>query len=302
MTEKFIDPHFNGLPVARPTKIYVLGVRIRQLIYKHQTSYPHISSDTFKDISDATYPYSREEISEEFIQTLIQSNVIFCPSHLLAEMLSQFGNQITARVLICSNSDFEFHKPIQNLPKSVKLVLLENSFISDNSLIFTIPIGVENLRIGMNGMPSLFRAFTGIRENKVLFGPFSPTHPLRGEVIPDFLRESGPWRVINRRLNPRRYARISRKFRFIACVRGNSVESHRIWESLYRGCIPIVQKDAWSESLRYLSLPIEYIENWDIRQIQDVVNSSEIPAFDPAKLAALWMPYWEQLINERLES
>jgi hypothetical protein len=63
-----------------------------------------------------------------------------------------------------------------------------------------------------------------------------------------------------------------------------------------------VQKDAWSESLRYLDLPIEYIENWDTRQIREVVDSSNIAAFDPAKLAALWMPYWEQLINERLES
>lgn len=302
MKDELSQEQFKGLPVARPTKFYVAAVRIRQFLYKNRTSYPYISSDSFKDISDVTYPYTNEELSEDFIERLITSKIVFCPSHLLSDMLHRFGGQINAEVLICSNSDFEFHEPITNLPTSLKLILLENSFISDNSLIFTVPIGVENLAIGMNGMPSLFQNYKGDRAKTVLFGPFSPTHPLRIEVIRNFLSENGPWRVINQRLNPRRYARISRKYRFVACVRGNSVESHRIWESLYRGCIPIVQKDAWSESLRYLDLPIEYVESWEPDQIHEVVKSSKILNSDPQKQEALWMPYWENLIKERLKS
>jgi len=290
------------LPISRPSKFYVMGVKIRQYLYKNSTSYPYITSDALEAISDVTYPYHDEELTKDFIAKLVTAQTVFCPSHLASTMLANYAEKMQAKVLIFSNSDFEFHNPLLNLPKSVKLVLMENSFVSDNSLFFTIPVGIENLRIGMNGMTSLFTYSMNKKKGEVLFGPFSPTHPIRIEVVRKFLIETGPWRIINRRLNPRRYARISRKFRFIACVRGNSVESHRIWESLYRGCVPIVQKDAWSESLRYLDLPIEYIENWDTRQIREVVDSSNIAAFDPAKLAALWMPYWEQLINERLES
>ena len=290
------------LPVSQPSKFYVLGVKIRQHLYRNRTSYPYISSDAFQAISAITFPYHDEELTVNFVEKLISAEIVFCPSHLASAMLDRYAEKMQSKVLIFTNSDFEFHQPLLNLPKDIKLVLMENSFVSDNSVSFTIPVGIENLRIGMNGMTSLFTYSKNKKKSEVLFGPFSPTHPVRIDVVRKFLIETGPWRVINRRLNPRRYARISRKFRFIACVRGNSVESHRIWESLYRGCIPIVQKDAWSESLRYLDLPIEYIENWDTRQIQDVVNSSEITAFDPAKLKALWMPYWEQLIKERLES
>jgi hypothetical protein len=291
-----------NLPVSRPSKFYVLGVKIRQRIYRNKTSSPYISSDAFQAISDISFPYHEEELTEEFIEKLISAETVFCPSHLASTMLGRFANKMQSKVLIFTNSDFEFHESLVNLPKNLKLVLMENSFVSDSSLFFTVPVGIENLRIGMNGMVSLFKHSRTTRKQEVLFGPFSPTHPMRIEVIRNFLKENGPWRVINRRLNPRRYARISRKYRFVACVRGNSVESHRIWESLYRGCIPIVQKDAWSESLRYLDLPIEYVESWEPHQIHEVVKSSKILNFDPQKQEALWMPYWEDLIKERLKS
>ena len=250
------DSYDFELPIAKPNKLYVAGVKIRQYIYKNSTSYPYISSDALQRLCEISYPYHEEELTDEFIDRLISAKKVFCPSHLSSTMLERFSNRMCAQLLIFSNSDHEFHESITNLPPSTKLVLLENSYISDNSLIFTLPIGVENMRVGMNGMKSLFKGLYKKQKNdQLLVGPFSPTHAVRSGVVRGFLSTQGPWKVINYRLNPRTYAKISSRFGYVACVRGNSVESHRLWESLYRGSTPLVYRDKWAESLEFLDLP-----------------------------------------------
>lgn len=286
------------LPSARPSKWYVLQVRIKQFIFRNKNSYPYITSDAFREISDIEYPYHSHELTKSFEEKLFNSEIIFCPSHLLHKMLENYGSKISAKIIICSDSDHEFHKQIENLPSSVKLVLLTNSFISDNKKIYTLPIGVENLKIGMNGMKSFLR-FSAVttRQNSVLFGPFSPTHSIRSKIVKEFLLLDGPWKIIVARLHPKKYSKLARKFQFIACIRGNSVESHRLWESLYRGCTPLVLRDEWSKSLQYLNLPILYVDSWNHEEIKKIVSSSQCEMFDPKNLEALWMPYWENFID-----
>ena len=287
------------LPSAQPSKWYVFQVRVKQFIFKNKSSYPYLTSDAFRQLSNIEYPYHSQELTKVFEEKLFNSEIIFCPSHLLGTMLENYSNKINAKVIICSDSDHEFHEKIRNLPSSVKLLLLTNSFISDNEVIYTLPIGVENLKIGMNGIKSFFR-FSGdsARLNSVLFGPFSPTHPIRSKIINQFLVSNGPWKIITTRLHPKKYAKLSRKFQFIACIRGNSVESHRIWESLYRGSTPLLLRDKWSQSLLYLNLPILYVNSWDTKEIKEIVNSSRCKPIDPKSLETLWMPYWEDFINK----
>jgi hypothetical protein len=48
---------------------------------------------------------------------------------------------------------------------------------------------------------------------------------------------------------------------FVLCPRGNGVDTHRLWETLYMGSIPIVKNDiAHSE---WQDLPILFINNWN---------------------------------------
>jgi hypothetical protein len=291
------------LPVAKPSKFYVAGVKLRQLIYRNSTSYPYISSDALKELCEIAYPYHEDELTVEFVDRLLSAKKVFCPSHLSEEMLHKYGKLMNAELLIFSNSDHEFHKPMKNLPARVKLVLLENSYISDNSLIYTLPIGIENLRVGMNGMKSFFKRNYKKKKNRLLLvGPFSPTHRLRSGVVKGFYSTPGPWKVINHRMNPRSYARISSKYGYVACVRGNSVESHRLWETLYRGSTPLVYRDTWSESLENLKLPIMLVDSWDPIYIQEYLESRTPENFNPRNIPALWIPYWEKFIKDKLEA
>jgi len=48
---------------------------------------------------------------------------------------------------------------------------------------------------------------------------------------------------------------------FCLAPRGNGIDTHRIWEALYAGCIPIVQK---TQALRsFEDLPILFVDRWE---------------------------------------
>jgi hypothetical protein len=58
------------------------------------------------------------------------------------------------------------------------------------------------------------------------------------------------------------FLRAIRNHKFVACPRGNGVDTHRMWETLYMGSIPIVRR---CESVaQWEDLPVCYIDSWDL--------------------------------------
>jgi hypothetical protein len=228
------------------------------------------------------------------------AKIIFCRSDELQEFLDLYSEKLTANVIITGNSDHEFHEIPKNIPKSVKALFLQNSYISDNKFVYTIPIGLENFRLGVNGNPKFiqYRRNSVGRPAKILFGPLSPTHPIRETVIARFSQVDSNWDLLTERLSPRNYARVSGKYGFIAAVRGNGVDTHRLWEALYRGLTPIVERDDWWRSLESMFPQVLLVDSWEKSEIDRVLSNQEPEDFDPRALEALWMPYWQAAISK----
>jgi hypothetical protein len=88
-------------------------------------------------------------------------------------------------------------------------------------------------------------------------------------------------------------------YNFVAAVRGNGVDTHRLWESLYRGVTPILKVDSWSSSLGAYNLPFAYVDDWDLPSIQKLLTQAPL-VFEAKKIPALWWPYWKKKINDYL--
>jgi len=235
------------------------------------------------------------------LKEILNADILFVESHNLTSYLETYYDDIRSKVIIAGNSDYEFHCEL-NFPKSVRLALLQNSYISDNERIRTLPIGIENFRWGVNGNPKYLtgRKKLDQRLSRVLFGPFGRTHPVRLEVEEEFTNTVGPWDVLEGYIKPKEYQTISNRYKYVGAVRGNGVDTHRLWETLYRGGLPIVLRDSWSDSLTSLSLPIIQTARWHSEDILGILNGNLDSHFDPKKIPALWMPYWTRLINESL--
>ena len=58
-----------------------------------------------------------------------------------------------------------------------------------------------------------------------------------------------------------------RRANFVVAPRGNGVDTHRLWETLYMGGIPIIKRDPMLENL-IKDLPVLVVDDW--RQISDL--------------------------------
>lgn len=294
---------FWHMSVSRPSRVEVLWVYFKRFVRWRRNSDPYISGDAFADFADYVYKPPRwRNFNDE--KTISSAKVVFCRSDQLQEFLDAYSEILTAKVIICGNSDFEFHKMPQNLPSCIRAMFLQNSFISDNRFVFTIPIGLENFRLGVNGNPKFIspprKEFTKLI--KVLFGPLSPTHEIRSEVIQTFTSKSLQWDLLSHRLKPSEYNKISKQYRYVAAVRGNGVDTHRLWEALYRGIHPIVLKDDWWSSLKDLFPQVIEITSWDETEIRNLLEQKEPQDINPSKIEPLWMPFWRKKIEAYLES
>lgn len=281
----------------RPSRLKVLGVYSKRAIFRNLNSKPYLSGDLFADNADYVHMPLPFRYNRSWYKDLKSAQVIFCPSETLQEFLQGFGKELTAKVIISGNGDHEFHKQLTDIPTSIKHLFIQNSFISDNKLISTLPIGIENFRFGVNGLPWLMGPGRDkVKVNKVLMGPFGLTHPDRISAFKLFSTENGAVDLVSERTTPRAFARTMRSYKFVAAIRGNGVDTHRLWESLYRGAFPILKADHWSQSLAKYELPLQIVQDWTLEEMEKILGT-RLPQFAPSKIESLWWPYWRRLIN-----
>ena len=287
--------------VYSPSKFQVLNIYLKRTFTWRSNSEPFLSGDAIADNCDFVFnPPRYRSFSSQRIP--IESALsIFVSGTDLTGFLEQYHSRINARVLLVGNSDQEFHNISENLPTSVRKIYIQNSFISNNSSIETLPIGIENLRWGINGKKKFLHNILtdSKKEKKVMIGPFGNTHPLRSEVVEKFRNLAGAWDVFDGYRKPTDLAGISSNYRYIACVRGNGVDTHRLWETLYRVNFPIVKIDDWSTSLSKLNLPIIFVKDWSPDDLEQAVSQGDkLEAFNPHELKPLWIEYWTEQIQK----
>ncbi|CAN2231080.1 hypothetical protein MCETRE36_00042 [Candidatus Planktophila dulcis] len=286
----------------RPSRFKVIQTYAKRAIRWRRNSSPYLSGDLFSDMSDVSMYPPRFRGKQPDLDSIRAAKVIFCPSDKLQDFFKEFHDDISAQVIVCGNSDYEFKELPENIPKTVKQLFLQNSFISDRPLVTTLPIGIENLRWGVNGNPRNLTPGEDWpqRRNEILIGPFGLTHPIRVEVKDNFSNPVIGINLIQNRLEPARYAKLANETRYVAAVRGNGVDTHRHWETLYRGGIPVILRDSWSDGIRGLHLPFLEVTDWDVQQLQSITEKDLNLGFNPDQLPALWWPYWKELIASYL--
>jgi hypothetical protein len=271
--------------------------KIGRVLYQNKTSEPFLSGDLFAKKSDLSF-HTNFRLTNDTFKQIRTSNVIFCQGDQLQNFLENFGKYLSKKVLIVGNSDRDwFDFPFLMAP-GIKAVLLQNSFVLDGR-ITTLPIGIENFAHYRNGRPRNFsdKFARKDKSDQVLVGPFSPTHEVRG-TLPERLKDSSRAKVIaSKRLGPFSYADLASQFGYIACPRGNGEDTHRVWESLYRGSSPVLLGNEWSSSLECLHLPIATVPEWTNACIDGLQPFSR---FDPKKFEALWWPFWQSKIKNLL--
>lgn len=284
--------------VYRPSRLTALGTYTKRFIRRNKISYPYLSGDAFASLADFNVNSLEDLRRNDSFNSIRNALVLFIRSDILEDFLIASSDMLNCKVIIAGNSDQEFFQLTAPLPKHIRRLYLQNSFIQNNSLVSTLPIGLENYRLGVNGNPRFIERNLVLPNSnqEVLFGPFSFTHSSRKDVFDTFSTSSGPWRYLQDWIPPSSFNEVARQYKYVGAVRGNGVDTHRLWEALYRGNIPVVKKDPWSLSLSNLNLPIALVDEWGTENIVTLIdeNSNREPAMN---IPSLWINYWEKQIN-----
>lgn len=279
-----------------------LKIRFNQFRYHSQTSIPFLSGDAFKNLCDIVIEEKRDLGKANLFHE--KDKLVFCKSELLEDLLESMPKSSQIKCLIAGNSDRDFGYEIDGLLKRVQKTFLQNSLISNNESVFTLPIGLENLRLGINGIPRNLAPSSPFSEKKdmVLVGPFSASHSSRVNFLDSEEYARPPFTRVANFMSPRNYSELARSYKYVLCPRGNGIDTHRFWETLYRGSIPIVERSEWSQSLRKHDLPFIEIETLSpekiVSKLEEANNSSAFEDFSPRSVEALWIDYWERLFRK----
>ena len=208
--------------------------------------------------------------------------IIFCKTDFLSKEFEHIKTLDNEVVLITGNSDY----PITNAttdqsPKNIKQWYAENC-LSDADFIEPIPLGIENKNkchreghgVGYHERVSekeaiLTRNKFDSKPTRGIYSNFTTrTNPAHRATIKDICTHSSfiEWEDAN--LSLKQFFDKILDYKMVVCPVGNGVDTHRLWEVLYSGRIPILIKVGNYKIYKlYEKLPIVILEN-----IEDLYN------------------------------
>lgn len=244
-----------------------------------------ITGNKFKSLADDFI-----DESKPYIDLRNKPKVIF----LFTDWVEAFRQSILPRIdwqfkLITHNADMGVYEKDLDLLNDERLIRWfgMNCHLEHDKLT-PIPIGIANKK-WPHGNEELLQKVIDLNLPKIdrIYCNFDPnTNPNRRMI----LKELQPRKDIDfehNNLNQEEYWKRLASYKYVISPPGNSVDCHRIWESLYLKTIPICLENI---SLKqYKKLPIMFLNSYHNFQLINSTQKSDL---------LLDFNYWESLIKK----
>jgi hypothetical protein len=279
--------------MTNSSKTFVIKHKARKFLYKYKSSEPYLSVSLYQRFAD----YCINEISQVDRLKLGSAKVLFVKGHLVEQLFQENYKQIIAKVIITAGSDNSFDHIPDRLPPKVKHIFAQNSLIKTGTLVSAIPIGIEPPEQGWNGVPSLMVNKTQPqgRIDRILVGPYGETNLQRVSLVDSLKKQNGPWDIYERKMYPDLFVELHRKYNMTLCPAGNGLDTYRIWETLYRGGLPIVDRNDWTVNMVRSGFPLQIVDFEDLQNL--IAFTKKVKRFDHSNEPILYSNYWKDKIN-----
>ena len=221
----------------------------------------------------------REVFQPDEIKNLKENDIIFVKTDFIinGDFEKNWLNNIkTPFTLVTAVSSYQIGRDGEN-PDAYKNILenkyLQNWFCTnppneEHDKIHALPIGfAEPSRLSSNQMvlKRLQRNRKPFEEKaNVLFIPWhdQSTNPERHEII-NKLKSKEFVHMMQGKLSIEPYMNLIGSYRFTICVQGSGNDTHRLYESLLMGCVPITIDCTVKRLFDEYNLPGYFVESWD---------------------------------------
>ena len=264
------------------------------------TSYPFISGDTFRSISDHKWESNSKSLRPSDIKT---GDIIFCESELLEELNSLVLAKTTEEiVLILGNSDRNHTLDVMaEISPPLRAIIFAQNILEDFPHSTPLPIGLENAWRSNHGIvkPAKVRLSSTLnRFPRIMSGFNLSTNPVERTKAKNALSSSDVVDEI-RNVTPSEHQNLLTQYSFVASPPGNGIDTHRTWEALYFKCVPIVLRSHMTTYFESIGIPI-----WVVDSFSEITTQSEESLSkkyqDLSALfenEAIWADYWIKQIE-----
>lgn len=286
--------------IRNPYRIYSKLLRdFNILINRRPSSAPFLSGDTFRNLADHIWEArSRKPISSQ----IKSGQVIFCESDLFDDCVDNLLSKVsTEYTLILGNSDENHYASFRDKTKllSASKIFAQN-MAQEIPGVIPLPIGLENRWRANHGKVSKFKSEAREANEKTfrIMSTFSiGTNPtIRGQAQKILSQNS----LVDSlgMISPNDHRRALDRYAFIACPPGNGLDTHRTWEAMYRGSVPIVLDSYMNHFFKSLGLPILIVSSYE--ELAQLNENRLKEIYLDLKLGflseALWFPFWKSRI------
>ena len=223
--------------------------------------------------------HDKELFQPTDIENMKENDIIFVKTDFVIheEFQSKFLDKIkTPFNLVTGCSAYQIGRDGDN-PESYKKILeneyLQNWFCTnppneEHEKIHALPIGFaepNRLSANQNVLKKLRRETKPFEEKANLF--FIPWHdqstnPERHDIIKS-LKNNEYTHMMQGKLSIEPYMNLIGSYRFTLCVQGSGNDTHRLYESLLMGCIPITIDCTVKRMFEEYNLPGYFVNSWD---------------------------------------
>ncbi len=230
-------------------------------------------------------------------------DIIFCNTAFLENLffyLKKLKN-VDHLILITSQSDFEIdYKLFRSKPECIKKWYAVNVAYEHEDLI-PIPLGIANdyspKNVRKKDLDKLISEEIK-KENKLYINLRESTNFNERASIKSNLKNLD-WTVYKEpNLSIEEYINDLKKYRFILCPWGNGIETHRLWETLYLGSIPVTKYHHTYKTLK--NLPVIFVDNFENINLEDL--EEKVSKLNIQNKKELNLEYWKELINSNIPS
>jgi hypothetical protein len=214
------------------------------------------------EVPDTQVPYTSHTVPTE----VLRSKIFYVYTHLLSEFRHYILPFIQHRfILITGNSDHGIGIEHLSLMNDRRLARWYGQNVNIcHPKVLPIPIGIENNQWWKAGPMNIIDHVKQIQKNRTLYVNFSTyTNLARREIYEFFRTYDGA--TIDSKVPRPAYLDQIRNHRFVVAPRGNGLDTHRFWEALYLGAIPVISRDDWCPS--FSRMPVLIVDRY-----QDVAS------------------------------
>ena len=255
---------------------------------------------------DPSFIESNEYIFGEIFENEFQlpPNIYYCKIDYVWQFLQNAKSINNKFVLITHNGDYsvnsDMSKFIESIP-NLKMWFGQN-INCINSRITSLPIGLENTKnwTKFSKKDLLYSSNKNITPEKLIYANFSLyTNPSERLSCYELVKNSSF--ITDKCAN-----QVTQEYyqnwiedvcdhHYVLCPRGNGIDTHRLWETLYLGRIPITTRNFNTKF--YENLPILLVDNWS--EITEELLNDKLEFFSNKSnfdLDLLKMSYWRNEI------